>query len=133
MAVRSLIFAQALALVLTLAAILPQDAAAEPDIVAGDYAVTGFDPYASAEYQGTMSLVRNGSHWRYRGQFGSTIYDGIALFDPRTGSLALQYKARPDGRDGVGLYTPTPDGFTGTWTFVDDPDGFVGSESWTKR
>lgn len=133
MAVRTLALMLCLALGAALAPLLPRAAAAQSDTVAGDYDVIGFDPYASAQYRGSMRLVKSGSHWRYTGQFGSTIYDGIALYDPRNGALALQYKARPRGRDGVGLYQATGEGFTGTWTFVDDADGFVGTERWIRR
>lgn len=95
------------------------------------YTVTGYDPYSQSNYEGTMRLTVRGAVFAYEGRFGSTVYEGVAVFDPDRGVLALQYRAPGTGNDGVGVYTLVDGQIRGRWSFMDDPRGLVGTEVWT--
>lgn len=104
--------------------------AADAGAPAGRWNAEGHDPDGTA-YAGTALLRDQGDSLLYEGDMDGEAYQGIGIWHPATGTLALEFVEQRTGRRGVAHFVLDEGRLDGQWVFSDQP-GDHGVEVWTR-
>jgi hypothetical protein len=99
--------------------------------LAGRWTAKGQDPGEGQTYAGTVLLTVKGDSLLYQGEMHGETYRGVGIWDPATGTLALDFVEKGTSRHGVAQFVLEEGVLNGRWVFSDAP-GDLGPEVWTR-
>ncbi len=122
------------ALLLALFLALPAPCAADSDALAGEWTITGrdaVDPAGITAYSGWATLTRHGEAYILEELVDGVRYQGVGLFDPKTGVLSLSFQNLEDQETGVAQFRLDQGVLEGRWVNLSAPEE-PGLETWRR-